>query len=97
MTLRSDCIRPSREMCVLYNGDCVLCCVDWHRTVVLGNVQEQSIREVWNNARYLQIRRALKEGDAENLPPICVNCTESACPNSHRRGIGYFLRKLIPV
>ena len=97
MTLRSDCIRPSREMCILYNGDCVLCCVDWHRTVVLGNVQEQSIREVWNNAAYQQIRRGLKDGDVTNLPPICINCTESACPDSHRRGIKYFLRKLIPA
>ncbi len=97
MTLRSDCIRPSREMCVLFNGDCVLCCVDWHRTVVLGNVMEQTIQEVWNNARYTQIRRALKEGDTASLPEICVNCTESACPNAHRRGVGYFLRKLIPA
>lgn len=97
MTLRSDCIRPSREMCILYNGDCVLCCVDWHRTVVLGNVQEQSIREIWNNEPYQTIRRGLKEGDASCLPDICVNCTESACPDSHRRGLKYYLRKLIPA
>lgn len=97
MTLRSDCIRPSREMCVLYNGDCVLCCVDWHRTVILGNVREHSIREIWNNAQYQQIRRGLKEGDVSSLPDICVNCTESACPDSHRRGLKYFLRKLLPA
>jgi MoaA/NifB/PqqE/SkfB family radical SAM enzyme len=97
MTLRSDCIRPSREMCILYNGDAVLCCVDWHRTVVLGNVWEQSIRDVWNNAQYQQIRTALKQGDTENLPDICVNCTESACPNAHRRSLKNFLRKLIPA
>lgn len=95
MRRRRDCIRPYREMCVLYNGDVILCCVDWHRTVVLGNLENQSIREVWNGPRLAEIRRAFKNGDENNLPEICMNCTESACPDSHRRSLKTFLKRFI--
>src|SRR5690606_1329873 len=48
MRSMGNCIRPSRDMDILFNGDVVLCCVDWHRTTILGNLARQSIREVWN-------------------------------------------------
>lgn len=95
MRRRTECIRPSREMCVLYNGDVVLCCVDWHRTVTLGNLATESVRDVWNGERVTGIRRAFREDDVEALPPICVNCSESAAPNRHRRGIRRVLGKLV--
>ncbi len=86
--VEGDCIRPSREMCILFNGDVVLCCVDWYRTVVLGNVGEESIADIWNGERVRAIRNALREDDHAALPEICVNCTESAQPDHHRRSIG---------
>lgn len=94
MRSMGDCIRPSREMCILFNGDVALCCVDWHRTVVAGNVWRQPVSDVWNGPTYTRIRKALHEGDAANLPPICVNCTESACPNHHRRGLKGIVSRL---
>lgn len=94
MRSMGNCIRPSRDMDILFNGDVVLCCVDWHRTTILGNLARQSIREVWNGDVVTRIRRGLREGQAELLPPICVNCTESACPNKHRRGIKGILSRL---
>lgn len=85
MTHCNQCIRPSREMCVLFNGQVVLCCVDWFRTVVCGDLSQQSLSEVWNSGVYRHVRAAFLEGDMSKLPEICVNCTESACPNGHRR------------
>jgi len=87
MKSMGDCIRPSREMCILFNGDVALCCVDWNRTVIAGNVWENSVHDVWNSGVYQKVRQALTDGDPSNMPPICVNCTESACPNSHRRSV----------
>ncbi|HIJ73092.1 MAG TPA: radical SAM protein [Candidatus Hydrogenedentes bacterium] len=80
------CIRPYREMCILFNGDVVLCCVDWWRTAVLGNVREQSIREVWNGPRFRAVRAALKAGDRDSQPKICLNCAESS--GAKKRGWG---------
>jgi MoaA/NifB/PqqE/SkfB family radical SAM enzyme len=85
MVTRANCIRPSREMCILYNGEVVLCCVDWFRTVTGGDVSRNSVQEVWNSPAFLRIREGFSEGDASKLPEICINCTESACPDGHRR------------
>lgn len=93
MAVREHCIRPSREMCILFNGDAALCCVDWHRVEVVGNVFEDSVLEVWNGARLKQIRDAFDREDTAALPEICVNCTESACPSNHRRGIKHYLKR----
>ncbi len=95
MKQRSRCIRPSREMCILYNGDAVLCCVDWYRTVVLGNVAQQSVQEVWNSPRLQEIREAFSIDAFDRLPDICVQCTESASPDKHRRGLRAWFHKLV--
>ena len=87
-------IRPSREMCILFNGDAVLCCVDWYRTVTLGNVGEQSVQEIWHSPRLEEIRHALRDGCNDCKPEICVNCTESAQPDYHRRGLKGLVSRL---
>lgn len=92
---RGQCLRPSREMCILWNGDVVLCCVDWWRTVRLGNVGRQSIREVWNGERAQAIRSALQDADESRLPKICINCEESAMPVHRLTGVKRFLRDLL--
>ena len=68
------CIRPSVTAVVVYNGDVVLCCVDWWRTEVLGNLRDQSLEEIWNCDRIQEIRRGHAEGDRSVLPPICQDC-----------------------
>lgn len=93
MRSMGNCVRPSRDMMVLFNGDVPLCCVDWHRTYKLGNVYTQSVQDVWHAAPVTQVRDALYEEDTSKMPGICRNCTESACPNQHRRGLkGVFSR-----
>lgn len=95
MRPREDCIRPHREMCIVFNGDAVLCCVDWHRVEVVGNVVEEGVRNVWNGPRLKEIRRALRAGDTAAMPSLCVNCTESACPDKHRRGLRGIVQRVL--
>ena len=94
MRSMGDCIRPSRDMMILFNGDVPLCCVDWFRTTILGNVGQQSVQEIWHGARVQEIRDGLHEGNAKKLPDICINCGESACPNQHRRGFKGILSRI---
>ncbi len=89
----TDCVRPSREMCILWNGDAVLCCVDWWRTVVLGNAGEQRIQDIWRGPRLDAIRQALRENDTAALPVICARCEESAQPDYHRKGLKGFIKR----
>jgi hypothetical protein len=82
-----NCIRPSRDLMILFNGKVPLCCVDWFRTSLLGDVSQESIRDIWHAMTVEGIREGLREGDVSKLPDICRNCSESAVPNIHRRGI----------
>jgi hypothetical protein len=79
---------------VLFNGDVPLCCVDWHRTTILGNLERQSVHEVWHGEKVQAVRDALREGRTDALPPICVNCSESAKPHHHRRGLKGILSRV---
>ena len=66
------CKRLFTQAYILYNGDLVLCCVDWERTTILGNVREKSIVEVWNGKKALSIRKKFLSGTTEGL--LCHSC-----------------------
>lgn len=74
--LRRDCDLFLKQAYVLYNGDMILCCHDWRRTVVLGNVGEQSIAEIWNSPHFVDLIREYQAGDFSNCA-ICRSCTVS--------------------
>lgn len=50
---------PLRYMAVHFNGDVVLCCYDWHREVLLGNLNKSSIHSIWNSKEYQNIRKKI--------------------------------------
>jgi len=93
MARMGDCIRPSREMCVLFDGRVVLCCVDWYRTVVAGDLSTQTVSEVWNGPVFEAVRKGLRGSGGPELPDICIRCTESACPDEHRRGVKHLWKR----
>ncbi len=68
------CEHPYSKMFVLYTGEVVLCCMDWRRSVILGNLNQQTIREIWNGERYRHIRRRLEEGRSDELD-LCRTCS----------------------
>jgi radical SAM protein with 4Fe4S-binding SPASM domain len=68
-----NCTRLYKQAYILFNGDMVLCCTDYERKVVLGNVGETSIEEVWNSDNAKNIRRLFWEGNLDQIP-LCKNC-----------------------
>ncbi len=68
----SFCNRLFEQAYILYNGDVVLCCVDWERTTILGNLWEQSLEEIWNSPQYQEIRRRYLAGELKGL--LCQRC-----------------------
>jgi hypothetical protein len=71
----APCQRPFVKLYVLSNGDCVMCNVDWRRTVILGRVGEPGaqIGEVWTGERYTAVRREHFLG-AFARAAICGRC-----------------------
>jgi len=58
---------------IAFNGDVVLCCMDWRRQEVLGNVREQRIEEVWQSPAYWRVRDALYGGGPIHDSFLCHN------------------------
>ena len=59
---------------IVENGDVILCCMDWKRQIILGNVNEQSIYDIWNLQHYVDTRdkRDGRKDSEDNF--ICKRC-----------------------
>lgn len=58
---------------VLTNGDVVPCCMDWKGELVLGNINSQSINEIWNGGEFNRIRDLHLQMKKSEIP-ICSRC-----------------------
>ena len=65
---------PLMKMNIVHNGDVILCCMDWRRAEVLGNVREQTIEEVWRSSAYWRVRDALYGGGPIHGNFLCFKC-----------------------
>jgi MoaA/NifB/PqqE/SkfB family radical SAM enzyme len=72
------CSMPFKHMEVLWNGDIPLCGPNWrgaeHKRLHLGNVHENTLREIWNGQIYRQYRRAHRQRIHANMP-VCQGCS----------------------
>jgi hypothetical protein len=70
------CQRPFVKLYILTNGDCVMCNVDWRRTVVLGRISrepEGQIASIWKNGRYRALRESHLTGEF-GCNHTCARC-----------------------
>ena len=71
--LLKTCPLPFYSMSILYDGRVLMCCHDWKAESSIGNLEKNSIREVWNNKKINNFRSLLyqrKKGDM----PLCKGC-----------------------
>jgi radical SAM protein with 4Fe4S-binding SPASM domain len=71
--LAQNCERPWTHVHVKYNGDVILCCQDWAEEVVLGNMREQSLVDIYNGQLAEHYRTKLGERDRRGLK-LCERC-----------------------
>ncbi|KLI35204.1 radical SAM superfamily [Brachyspira hyodysenteriae] len=62
-----------RSLTISKDGDIILCCQDYFKKYVMGNVMEKSILEIWNSYHDLRVK-LLRDNIAEL--PICKKCLE---------------------
>jgi radical SAM protein with 4Fe4S-binding SPASM domain len=61
-------------MHILQNGDVPFCANDWHNRAILGNVQHQSIRTIYNSPRMQALRELMRQGRYDEIEP-CRDCS----------------------
>jgi radical SAM protein with 4Fe4S-binding SPASM domain len=70
---RDPCRLLWADMVISWNGDVPLCCNDYENKIILGNVKNQSIKEIWGGEKPRKIRELHKGGEFEKLN-ICAQC-----------------------
>tara|TARA_B100000123_G_scaffold265752_1_gene237137 strand:- start:171 stop:1055 length:885 start_codon:yes stop_codon:yes gene_type:complete len=68
----STCYYTHYSIMIDWNGDCYLCTQDWNRKVVSGNINKQSIIDIWNSDILKKFRNDLISGKRIDNP--CKNC-----------------------
>lgn len=69
------CPFPWQYLVVQWDGTVVPCCRDYNGVNTVGNVREQSLREIWNGERYADFRRQHRTGRFGSNE-FCHNCME---------------------
>lgn len=67
-----ECYMPLETTAIINNGDLLLCCTDWARRSVSGNVSTQSIYEIWHSEELSALRRQAIFDRFEH--PVCKKC-----------------------
>jgi radical SAM protein with 4Fe4S-binding SPASM domain len=70
------CRYPWHSVSVLADGRVVPCCRDINGDMILGDLNRQSLSEIWNGPAIRSLRRALAAGDRGN--PLCRACCEAS-------------------
>ncbi len=78
------CDKPWTSLTVLWDGRVVPCCFDYDGKQVLGNVNNQSLREIWNSENLRRFRGAHASHSLSGIP-LCAKCVDKE---------GYPTRKL---
>ena len=83
------------EMVISFDGHVLLCCHDMAREVVLGNLNDSTISEIWNGERFLAVFNKIYSG--HDLPSdfICKRCEESEPYWSLRRLVKHLMPTMI--
>jgi MoaA/NifB/PqqE/SkfB family radical SAM enzyme len=67
------CVLPFRELHVWSDGKAVLCCEDWNEQHVVGDLNAQTLQEIWHGAVLREARRLHAAGQGDRLA-ICARC-----------------------
>lgn len=72
--VKKVCGKPFYELKIKANGDVSACCLEWDGTLKMGNINGQSLREIWNGERAKAIRSLHLSGMRSQLS-MCRDCT----------------------
>lgn len=73
------CSRPWKSLVVLWDGRVVPCCHDYNGEVVLGDLREQSLEEIWDSARTKGFRAGHYDSN------LCRKCAFSLWSREQQR------------
>lgn len=71
---KNVCVQPFKLLCLAANGDVMPCSVDWKRTLLLGNIYQTRLVQIWNGEQLRKLRTSLLKTE---LCEYCRGCSVS--------------------
>jgi len=71
--LAAPCFLPFDQLVIRPDGNVSLCCNDALGKITLGNVNEQTLEEIWYGEKHINILKDMRENMRNNIS-ICKNC-----------------------
>jgi MoaA/NifB/PqqE/SkfB family radical SAM enzyme len=75
LSRRIPCAHPYSYCMVLWTGEVAACCVDFNGKLVMGDLTEESLRDIWTGDRYTRFRAAMERLDFTGYP-LCADYRE---------------------
>jgi radical SAM protein with 4Fe4S-binding SPASM domain len=69
------CPAPWQRMCISWDGKVVQCVTDYLEGNILGNVNEKSLKAIWKDQPFHELRRLMKQGERLRTQP-CRTCSD---------------------
>lgn len=95
-----SCILPWRQLSISYDGTVGICCRDYDSMDPIGNVKNDSIKEIWNSEKMMLYRDYLANQQKSKIE-ICKNCSTTKTNPVTRFGAvildSYSIRKILPT
>jgi radical SAM protein with 4Fe4S-binding SPASM domain len=80
------CPFPFYMLAVRVNGDVVTCPISWDESIVVGNVERESLRDIWNGERLRTFLRLHLTGERRQIA-ACEKCDTLHCCNDSVDGL----------
>jgi len=80
---RQYCGYPSVRLVVAASGMVYPCCIDLHQEMPLGDINKESLKDIWNGDKIKVLRKELREGTFQSN--ICKNCQSWMAYKSPKR------------
>ena len=71
---REPCRLLWTDLVISWDGRVPLCCIDFENEVILGNVENSSIWQVWHDGPMSKVRRAHLDAKFRDIP-LCARCS----------------------
>ncbi len=71
--LRSDCLMPFRRLAIFADGRVAPCCSLYSNKLIVGNVNQNSLKEIWDSPEMETLRRELIDNRPRSICELCLS------------------------
>ena len=70
------CHQPFTRLSIIEDGRVSPCCIDYDQELIIGDVNKQSLKSIWESKKLNDIRETLKQGECYKIS-ACATCEKA--------------------